>query len=74
MKGNPLTNIGNDLFPWTIEAELVNCSNSQANLLYQNKANVNSNGTAIFTQLGISAYSDSCRLRFSIMVPVGVNS
>ena len=72
-QGNPLTNIGNSQYQWTIEAELINCTNENATLIFQTQGTLSSNGTVNFENMGISSYTESCRVRFHINTPVGVN-
>lgn len=74
LKGNRLENIDNSFYPWTVEAELINCSNPNASIIFQKKAILAANGTVNFENLGISEFTDSCRLRFQLELPVGVNS
>ena len=66
------TYLGNNQFPWYIEATLTGSTNPATELIFTTTAMV-VNGYATFTDLGISLADPSFTISYNIKVPEGVN-
>lgn len=67
-----MKSIGNDKFPWVIQATLNYTSNPSTQLIIETEANV-VNGFANFTKLGISEVTENLAISYKFKVPQGVD-
>jgi hypothetical protein len=67
------TNIGNQQYPWIVEASVNSSSSQNAKIILQTQAYV-VNGYANFTNLGVSDVVTNLVISYSFVLPVGVNS
>lgn len=64
--------MGNDVYPWYIEASLDSSNASAASLIFQTQANVSSDGYVRFTNLGVSSVGNNFKINYNFKLPVGL--
>ena len=74
LKGNQIPNLGNEHFSWTIVAKINSSSDSNARLIHQTEAVIDSTGKAVFENLGVSSAMSNFTVEFYLKTPIGVNS
>lgn len=70
--GEIISNLGNENFPWVVQANLTSTSNPSATLILQTEANV-VDGYATFETLGISDVT-TFAITYSFKLPEGLNA
>ena len=72
-KDELLTNMGNEEFPWIIEAEIFSSDNPSARIVNQNEAQLNDTGLVIFEKMGISEIASNIKIRYRLKPPKNFN-
>jgi hypothetical protein len=72
IQNQPLKFVGNELYPWKIEATLADSSDPTAQLLAESSAQVDANGYVTFKNLGITKTVESFSLAYNFKPIEGI--